>query len=143
MRIRHALSAAAAAVPAAAGIAFFDIGPAVLEEPRTTHTSATVDAADGVTRKPSTCNDPRIQCSPELALLPRYDQIRVRVLEVLAQFVGDDPDTGSFREWDMNEYDVAAFVCDVEEEFDIYIPDQDADQFTSAGDVVEYIDAHH
>ncbi|WP_378730652.1 phosphopantetheine-binding protein [Nocardia brasiliensis] len=143
MRIRHALGAAAAAVPAAAGIVLSDSGAAVVEQPQVTNTAATVDASEDVTRNSSIWIDRRIQASPELSLLPRSDQIRVRVLEVLAQLVGDEPDTGLFSELDMDEYDVAAFICDVEEEFGIYIPDQDANRLTSAGEVIEYIDAHH
>ncbi|PXX69254.1 acyl carrier protein [Nocardia tenerifensis] len=137
MRTRHALGAAAAA----AGIAFSDIGSTALAEPQTTDTAATTGVSEKHFRNTPAWFDGMPAQAPELSVLPRFDQIRVRVLEVLAQLVGDEPITGDFRELDMNEYDVAGFLCDVEEEFDIYIPDQDADRLTSAEDVVEYIGA--
>ena len=38
--------------------------------------------------------------------------------------------------------DVVEFVMDVEKEFDITIPDEDAAKLVTVGDAVKYIDAH-
>ncbi len=38
--------------------------------------------------------------------------------------------------------DVVEFVMEVEKEFNITIPDEDATKLTTVGDAVKYIDAH-
>mgnify|MGYP003298770891 CR=1 FL=1 len=38
--------------------------------------------------------------------------------------------------------DVVEFVMEVEKEFDITIPDEEAAKLTTVGDAVKYIDAH-
>ena len=38
--------------------------------------------------------------------------------------------------------DVVEFVMEVEKEFDITIPDEDAAKLTTVGEAVKYIDAH-
>ncbi|GAB2678628.1 hypothetical protein GCM10027088_67500 [Nocardia goodfellowii] len=129
MFIRHILRTAAAV---AAGIALSDTGTAGAMLPLIADPAAAAEASRDVVHDPS-----------NRALESRDStEIRERILDVLARFVGDQPEMGEFAALDMDQYDIAAFLCEVEEALGVYIPDHVGERLTSVEGVVEYVQAH-
>ncbi|MFI6041197.1 phosphopantetheine-binding protein [Nocardia sp. NPDC051321] len=119
MRVRK-VDACAAGVPAAAGTALLDPPAAEVGRLQVNSAPALIGPSDDA--------------------LADFDIAVSRIRAVLRESIGTDPYSDSFTELDMNEYDVAAFLCAVEDEFGLYIPDQDADRLTNVGDVARYVE---
>ena len=51
-----------------------------------------------------------------------------------------DENTVILRDLNINSYDVVELVCDLEEEFDIRIPDKKIKTFVTVGDIIRYIE---
>ena len=72
-----------------------------------------------------------------------FDKVRVILCD---QFeVSEDEiqlDTRIAEDLGADSLDVVEFVMEVEKEFNITIPDEEATKLTTVGDAVKYIDAH-
>ena len=51
-------------------------------------------------------------------------------------------DTDIMKDLEADSLDAVEIILGVEEEYGIEIPDEDADNFTTVGDIVKYIDSH-
>jgi acyl carrier protein len=70
-----------------------------------------------------------------------------RVIEIIsAQMgVGKDqvtPETSFVNDLGADSLDTVELVMELEEEFDITIPDEDAEQIQTVGQAIDYIDKH-
>ena len=70
-----------------------------------------------------------------------------KVIEIVADKLGKDKaivtEKSSFvNDLGADSLDVVEFVMEVEKEFNITIPDEEATKMTTVGDAVKYIDAH-
>lgn len=74
------------------------------------------------------------------------DSIFNKVKSIVAEQLGVDeeeitPDT-SFEDLNADSLDIVELIMALEEEFDIEIPDEDAEKLTTVGAAVEYIREH-
>lgn len=51
-------------------------------------------------------------------------------------------DTDIMKDLEADSLDAVEIILGVEEEYGIEIPDEDADNFVTVGDIVKYIDSH-
>ena len=70
-----------------------------------------------------------------------------KVREVISNVLGIEPEDitmgSSFTEdLGADSLDVVELIMDLQEEFDIEIPDEEAEKVQTVGDVVDYIKAH-
>ena len=73
-----------------------------------------------------------------------FEKIKDIIVEQLSL---DDADSLSMEtslkeDLDADSLDAVEVIMALEEEFDIEIPDEDAEHFTTIGDIVEYIESH-
>ena len=67
------------------------------------------------------------------------DQIKTILSAQLSVEPADLADSTSFDELNADSLDVVELIMALEEEFDIEIPDEDAEKIRTVGDVTEYI----
>ena len=70
-----------------------------------------------------------------------------KVRKIIADQLGLDPmditmESSFIDDLGADSLDIVELIMALEEEFDIEIPDEDAEKVTCVGDVVEYIKAH-
>ncbi len=51
-----------------------------------------------------------------------------------------DENTVILKELDINSYDIVEFICILEEEFDISVPDKKIKSLVTIGDIIKYIE---
>ena len=51
-----------------------------------------------------------------------------------------DENTVILRDLKINSYDIVDLICDLEDEFDISIPDKKIKTFVTIGDIIKYIE---
>ena len=67
------------------------------------------------------------------------DKVKQILAEQLSVDQADLTDNTSFDDLNADSVDVAEVIMALEEEFDIEIPDEDAEKNRTVGDVIEYI----
>lgn len=72
-----------------------------------------------------------------------FDKIR----EILAEQLGADPeditmDTNIMKNLEADSLDVVEIIMAIEDEFEIEIPDEDAEQLQTVAGIVKYIEDH-
>ncbi len=68
-----------------------------------------------------------------------FEKVKAIVAEQLGVEAGDITLETSFDDLNADSLDVVELIMAIEEEFDIEIPDEDAEKFKTVGDAVEYI----
>lgn len=72
-----------------------------------------------------------------------FEQVKKIVVEKLGVKEQDVTENATFvNDLGADSLDVVEFVMEVEKEFNITIPDEDAAKLERVGDAVKYIDAH-
>lgn len=72
-----------------------------------------------------------------------FDEVKKIIVEKLGAKPEDVTEDKEFiRDLGADSLDVVEFVMEVEKQFDITIPDEDAGKITKVGDAVKYIDEH-
>ena len=72
-----------------------------------------------------------------------FDKIRSMIMEQLS--VGDSMvtmDTNMMKDLEADSLDAVEIIMAIEEEFDIEIPDEEAEKFQLVGDLVKYVEEH-
>ena len=72
-----------------------------------------------------------------------FDKIRSIILEQLS--VGESMvtmDTNMMKDLEADSLDAVEIIMAIEEEFDIEIPDEEAEKFQLVGDLVKYVEEH-
>lgn len=67
------------------------------------------------------------------------DKVKQILAEQLSVDQADLTDNTSFDDLNADSLDVVEVIMALEEEFDIEIPDEDAEKIRTVGDVIEYI----
>ena len=67
------------------------------------------------------------------------DRIKAILSAQLSVEPGDLTENSSFDDLDADSLDVVEVIMALEEEFEIEIPDEDAEKIRTVGDVIEYI----
>ncbi len=71
-----------------------------------------------------------------------FEKIRAKIAEQLSNDENDiTMDSGFVDDLGADSLDLVELIMALEEEFDMEIPDEDAEKITSVGDVVDYIKA--
>ncbi|HAR86660.1 MULTISPECIES: acyl carrier protein [Clostridium] len=71
-----------------------------------------------------------------------FEKIRAKIAEQLSIDENDiTMDSGFVDDLGADSLDLVELIMALEEEFDMEIPDEDAEKITSVGDVVDYIKA--
>jgi len=73
--------------------------------------------------------------------------IEERVAEIVAEQMGVDksqitPETSFVNDLGADSLDTVELVMEFEDEFDISIPDEDAERIQTVGQAIEYVEAH-
>ena len=72
-----------------------------------------------------------------------FDKVKEIVVKKLGVNAAEVTEAAAFvNDLGADSLDVVEFVMDVENEFNITIPDEDAAKLATVGDAVRYIDAH-
>jgi len=72
-----------------------------------------------------------------------FDKIRTIIMEQLS--VGESMvtmDTNMMKDLEADSLDAVEIIMAIEEEFDIEIPDEEAEKFQLVGDLVRYVEEH-
>lgn len=77
----------------------------------------------------------------------RKPEVSRRVFELAAEHGGVEvstikPDTHFVNDLNFDSLEAVEFTMDIEDEFEIAVPDDDATKFQTVGQVVEYVIAH-
>ena len=73
--------------------------------------------------------------------------IREKVLDIICEQLGTSRDkvtdqTSFINDLGADSLDTVELVMEFEDEFDLNIPDEDAEKIQSVGDAIKYIEAH-
>ena len=73
--------------------------------------------------------------------------VEERVMEIVSEQMGVDkdrvtPETSFINDLGADSLDTVELVMELEEEFDINIPDEDAEKIQTVGEAIKYIDGH-
>ena len=72
-----------------------------------------------------------------------FEQVRKIIVDKVGVKEADVTESATFvNDLGADSLDVVEFVMEVEKEFNITIPDEDAAKLEKVGDAVKYIDAH-
>lgn len=79
--------------------------------------------------------------------MSKHDEIFAKVKDIVSEKLGVDKakvvETASFvNDLGADSLDVVEFVMEVEKEFSITIPDEEATKLATVGDAVKYIESH-
>jgi acyl carrier protein len=79
--------------------------------------------------------------------MSKHDEILAKVTDIVSDKLSVDKakvvESASFvNDLGADSLDVVEFVMEVEKEFNITIPDEEATKLTTVGDAVAYIEAH-
>ena len=79
--------------------------------------------------------------------MSKHDEILAKVTDIVSDKLSVDKakvvETASFvNDLGADSLDVVEFVMEVEKEFNITIPDEEATKLTTVGDAIAYIEAH-
>lgn len=79
--------------------------------------------------------------------MPSLDEIEKRVIEIVAEQMGVNKDqitreTSFVNDLGADSLDTVELVMELEEEFDINIPDEDAEKIQTVGQSIDYIKEH-
>ncbi len=72
-----------------------------------------------------------------------FDKIKEIIMEQIS--VDEDAvtmDTHLMRDLEADSLDAVEIIMAIEDEYDIEIPDEDAEKFQSVGDLVRYVEEH-
>lgn len=77
----------------------------------------------------------------------RVSSVQERVIDIISQQMGVGkeqvtPETSFQDDLGADSLDTVELVMELEEEFDITIPDEDAEQIRTVGQAVKYIEEH-
>ena len=70
------------------------------------------------------------------------DKVKQILAEQLSVDQADLTDNTSFDDLNADSLDVVEVIMALEEEFDIEIPDEDAEKITTVGDAIAYVESH-
>lgn len=70
-----------------------------------------------------------------------------KIKDIIVDQLGVEPDmvtmdTNMMKDLEADSLDAVEIILGAEEEFDIEIPDEEAENFVTVGDLVNYIDEH-
>lgn len=71
-----------------------------------------------------------------------------KIKEIIAEQLGVDdvdsitPKTSLIKDLEADSLDAVEIIMAIEDEFDIEIPDEEAEGFKNIGDIVEYVEAY-
>ena len=69
-----------------------------------------------------------------------FDKIKEIIIEQLGVDESDiQPDTSLTKDLEADSLDAVEIIMAIEEEYDIEIPDEDAEKFANIGDIVEFV----
>ena len=73
--------------------------------------------------------------------------VEERVMEIVSEQMGVDkdrvtPETSFINDLGADSLDTVELVMELEEEFDINIPDEDAEKIQTVGEAIKYIEGH-
>ncbi|NLC04835.1 MAG: acyl carrier protein [Tissierellia bacterium] len=72
-----------------------------------------------------------------------FEKVRAVIIEQLD--VDEDvvitPETSMMKDLDADSLDAVEIMMELEDEFDIEIPDEDAESFKTIGDIVKYVES--
>lgn len=71
-----------------------------------------------------------------------FDKIKGIVAEQLGVEEGEITEETSFEDLNADSLDIVELVMALEEEFDMEIPDEDAEKLTTVGAALEYVKKH-
>ena len=72
-----------------------------------------------------------------------FEKVKELIVEQLDVDAEDiQMETDIMKDLEADSLDAVEIILGVEEEFDVEIPDEDAENFVKVGDIVEYIEAH-
>lgn len=79
--------------------------------------------------------------------MPTLDEIREKVTAIVSDQMGVDKkeitmETSFVRDLNADSLDTVELVMELEEEFDVTIPDEDAEKIQTVGQAIEYIEKH-
>ena len=74
-------------------------------------------------------------------------QIEERVIEIVCEQMGASrdkitPETSFIQDLGADSLDTVELVMEFEDEFDLNIPDEDAEKIQTVGDAIKYIEEH-
>ena len=69
-----------------------------------------------------------------------------KLTEIVRKYTGDDSivleeNTVLIGDLGLNSFDLASLACDVEDEFDVEIPDRAIKDFKTVSDIMEFVEA--
>ncbi len=78
-----------------------------------------------------------------MAPAPTFDRVKAIVVEQLGVAEAEvNPEASFVEDLGADSLDVVELVMALEEEFDVEIPDEDAEKIATVGEAVKYLDAH-
>ncbi|HLJ61676.1 MAG TPA: acyl carrier protein [bacterium] len=76
-------------------------------------------------------------------MAPVFDRVKAIVVEQLGVEAGEvTPQSKFVEDLGADSLDVVELVMALEEEFDLEIPDEDAEKIATVGEAVKYIESH-
>jgi acyl carrier protein len=75
------------------------------------------------------------------------DDIKDKVIQIVAEQMGVDkgqvaPETSFINDLGADSLDTVELVMEFEDEFDLNIPDEDAEKIQTVGEAIKYIEEH-
>lgn len=72
-----------------------------------------------------------------------FDRVKAVIIEQLdvSEEVEITPETSMMKDLDADSLDAVEIMMELEDEFDIEIPDEDAEKFKTIGDIVKFVES--